>query len=166
MTDLFGNERMLALSWKQPFGTAMLIGKVETRVWITKYRGRVLICTSKAAYNEESVRRICGNDLFVKMLMAIQNAPDTVDLDGYAIAVGDLIDCREMRPEDESLTYVKYRAPWTEERKGKDGIIRKVNLRLYCHFYENVRPIKPFPWRGSQGWKEVPERFIPNIEYL
>jgi len=35
MIDLFNEETILALSWKQPFATAMLYGKIETRVWNT-----------------------------------------------------------------------------------------------------------------------------------
>lgn len=166
MSDLFGQEKMLALSWKQPFGSAMLIGKVETRVWPTKYRGLVLICLSKAAYNEETATRICGPGLLEKMCHALLPVVDTMDLDGMAIAVGRLVNCREMKPEDEGACYVKYRAPWTEERTGKDGRVRRVNQRLYCHFYEDVRPIVPFPWKGCQGWSEVSENLVKSIRYV
>ena len=166
MSDLFGQEKMLALSWKQPFGSAMLIGKVETRVWATKYRGPVLVCLSKAGYSEASARSICGDDLFVKMCQKLFSVQSSLDLYGMAIATGRLVNCREMRPEDEAAAFVQYRAPWTEERTGKDGIVRKVNQRLYCHFYEDVRPIVPFPWKGCQGWSEVPESLIQTIKYI
>jgi hypothetical protein len=135
MTDLFGNEKMLALSWKQPFGSAMLVGKIETRVWETKYRGLVLICLSKVPYSEQAAANICGELNFAYMCRDLVPVRQTIDLNGMAIAVGRLVNCREMRPQDEGKTYVQYRAPWVEEREGKDGVIRKINRRLYCHIY-------------------------------
>lgn len=165
MSDLFGNEKMLALSWKQPFGSAMLIGKIETRVWSTKYRGLVLICLSKVGYNNKDLRTISGEEQFQKLRESIFPAADTVNCFGMAIAVGRLVDCREMRPDDEARTFVAYRAPWVEDREGKDGIVRRVHRRLYCHVYEDVRRIVPFPWKGSQGWAAVPNDIISQIKY-
>src|SRR5690606_24193687 len=116
--DLFNEEKILALSWKQPFGTAMLYGKIETRTWYTDYRGLVLICTSKQPYNEEIVKLISGEDLFVKMCIAMSKDTGTLDLNGYAIAIGRLKHCRDMSPEDEEKAFVKYRPD------------------LYSHIYE------------------------------
>lgn len=149
---------MLALSWKQPFGTAMLFGKVETRSWYTKYRGPVLICTSKQAYNEATARAICESSfvrnrgLFEAMCVKLKGAP-SLDLNGYAIAVGNLVKCRPMdmgayTDDDEERSFVGYR----------NG--------LYMHFYENVRPIQPFPWKGMQGWKKVDQLIIDKIVYI
>lgn len=148
MKDLFGREPILALSWRQPFGSAMLIGKQETRVWQTGYRGKVLICTSKLPYPEGSAREICGEENFIRMCKALGNQPDTLDFDGYAIAVGDLVNCRRMKPTDEESTFVSYRAD------------------LYVHEYRNVRAIKPFPWVGSLGWTRLTDEQISRIEYL
>lgn len=39
----FFEGEIRALWWKEPFGTLMTYGKVETRVWDTKYRGWVLL---------------------------------------------------------------------------------------------------------------------------
>jgi len=163
MSDLFGGNEMLALSWKQPFASAMLVGKVETRTWFTNYRGLVLICASQQPYNDETVRRICGLkgetksfDLLYDMSVAIKNhihkgAPvafDSVNTNGMAIAVGRLINCCPMTKEDEDKAFVKYQPG------------------LWCHFYDDVKPIKPFPWKGAQGWKKVPQEIIDSIEYL
>lgn len=67
---------------------------------------------------------------------------------GYAIAVGRLIDCRKMKPEDEDKTFVKYRPD------------------LYCHIYQDVRPIKPIAWKGSQGWRTVEQEIINKIVFI
>jgi len=134
---LEGKEKILALSWKQPFASAMLFGKIETRTWATPYRGWVLICTSKQPYNQETVESICGERLFIKMCQAMNKDTSTLDLNGYAIAIGKLVDCRPMTRNDEDRTFVKFRGG------------------LFCHIYEQVKKIEPFPWKGQQGWKTV-----------
>lgn len=146
---------MRALSWKQPFAAAMLIGKIETRTWPTSYRGQVLICSSQKAYSVDMVVAISGwiktNNLCNLMASQPTNVFDitkTVDLNGYAIAVGNLVDCRPMTPEDEATTFVKYHPD------------------LWCHVYEDVKPIIPFKWIGSQGWREVHNSVIDTIQYL
>jgi hypothetical protein len=150
---------IMALSWKQPYGTAMLFGKIETRTWDIKYRGWMLICTSKQSYNLDVVRKISGNDLFVKICNVINNDPDkysTLDLDGYAIGIGRLVDSRKMTLTDEEKCFVKYRPPWNEEKiNKKTGKSKVVEKCLWCHIYENVHPVKPFPWKGSQGIRQV-----------
>jgi hypothetical protein len=146
--DLFGYTQMLALSWKQPFGTAMLLDKVETRTWDTKYRGKVLICTSKMPYKEAEVKSICGEAQFERLANALKMAPETLPLDGFAIAVGDLVSSKPMQPWDEDKTFVQYRP------------------NLYCHVYKNVRPFNPVPWIGSVGWLKVSQDFIASIQYM
>ena len=148
MTDLFNNQSMVALSWKQPFGSAMLWEKIETRVWATKYRGLVLLCTSQKAYDEKTVINICGPQNFVRLCATLVNDTTTLHLNGYAIAVGKLVDCRKMKPDDELKTFVRYRED------------------LYCHIYEEVKAIKPFRWKGAQRWKKVEQNIIEGIEYL
>jgi hypothetical protein len=151
--DLFGLRKecpppMLAISFRQPFGTAMLLGKVETRTWDTKYRGKVLICTSQKGYDEKTTLSICGDEQYNKLLCDLHHhiaklkhgdLPQTIDLNGFAIATGRLIGTRPMTPQDEEKTYVKY----------KPG--------LFCHTYDQIKPIVPFPWIGSLKWKSVSE---------
>lgn len=144
----FGNEEIRALSWKQPFATAMLHGKIETRTWNTDYRGLVLICTSKASYDEATAIRICGELQFIRMCRVISKDMDTLDLEGYAIAVGRLVDCQKMKPDDEDKTFVKYRND------------------LYCHVYEDIKPIEPFAWKGSQGWRKLDRETISKIKFI
>lgn len=69
---------MKALSIKQPWASKILSGKktIETRVWKTKYRGKLLLCASRI--------------------------PKT-KLSGKAFAVAELIDCRPMTHADEVL---------------------------------------------------------------
>ncbi|MBA4852067.1 hypothetical protein [Emticicia sp. BO119] len=141
---VLSKEVVRALWWKQPYANAMLIGKVETRTWCTNVRGKVLICASAKPYSVKQVDEISG--LLVPSLFDAVN-PDG-SLNGHAIAIGDLVDCRPMQYEDESNTYVQYR----------EG--------LWCHIYENVRPIKPFKIKGAQGWRILTDEQKAMIELL
>ena len=67
---------MKAISLKDPWATMVMKGEktIETRVWQTEYRGKLLICASAAPKSEVS---------------------------GNAIAIADLVDCRPMTKADE-----------------------------------------------------------------
>ena len=138
---------MRALSWKNPFAYLMLKGKIETRTWSTEYRGLVLICASQKSYPFPELIDISGLSQFLKLTDTLAG----LNLDksnGHAIAIGRLVDCRPMVSGDEEACFVRYR----------EG--------LFCHIYENVRPIEPIPWKGSQGWRNVPEEIIKQIKIL
>lgn len=143
-----------ALSWKQPYASLMLLGKVETRVWDANYRGPVLICASKHPYPTSIVNQISGiqTDRIWRDLSRFQEnglsiSPSNMPL-GHAIGIGWLIDIKDMTYNDQIKSYVEY------------------HPSLFCHFYENVYPIKPFPWKGSQGWKKVSHDDIKRIEII
>lgn len=129
------SEKVLALSWKQPYGSLMLppFNKIETRTWKTNYRGLVLICASKTGYNWNQVQRVSGGQFFSIITLGSRL---NVNM-GHAIALARLADCRPMTKEDEEKCFVQYFPD------------------LYCHVYEDVRPIIPFPWKGKQGWTEL-----------
>lgn len=138
------NERVLALSLKQPFASLMLLGKIETRTWSTKYRGLVLICASKKFYSESQVMSISGEKQTQHAFVEL-NQHGIKELRGMAIAIGRLVDCRPMTKEDEDKCFVKYYPD------------------LFCHIYEDVVAIEPFEWKGTQGWKEVSEEIKKTI---
>lgn len=138
---------MKSLFWKQPYGSLMLFGKIETRTWQTSYRGPVLICTSKQQYDFATVNEISG-DVQLYRLVPLLGLTVTTQLLGYAIAVGNLVDCRPMLKEDEDRTFVQYQPG------------------LYCHEYNNIKTIRPFPYQGHLSFREVPEKIIEQIKYL
>jgi hypothetical protein len=143
------DEKMLALSWKEPYGSLMLHGKIETRTWKTNYRGWVLICASQMEYPWDAVMNISGEDQFNRITELIISGK-LISNPGFAIAIGKLVNCRPMSKWaiDESKCFVEY----------QDG--------LWCHEYENIHPITPFPWKGSQGWKEVSFDIKEGIQVL
>lgn len=165
MTDLFGDKELRALSWKEPFASLMLHGKIETRTWATKYRGLVLICASKDPYTPKILLGISGKQ--VHRITDLLTFPDVAPTLGHAIAVGELVDCRPMVKADEDVCFVQYREPWQERRVRKDGSVHIVKKRLWCHIYENVREIEPIEWSGVQGWKILDDpKFQEQIKYL
>lgn len=91
------DEKLLALTWRQPYASLMLHGKIETRTWPTKYRGLVLICAGKTPYSTVQVLNISGY-----MRREIYDTVNYFTPLAQAIAIGKLIDCRPMRPEDET----------------------------------------------------------------
>lgn len=141
--ELSSGVKLLALSWKEPFASLMLHGKIETRTWPTKYRGLVLICASKVSYSAGSILEISGSDY--TRIENICGYKWEMCTPGYAIAIGRLVDCRPMQPKDEAKCFVKYY---------KD---------LFCHIYEDVQPITPIAWKGKQGWTNVSQDLIRSI---
>lgn len=150
MTDLFGHKELRALNWKQPYATLMGYDKIETRVWKTDYRGLVLICASKMQYTENQLIRIAGLEQFNRIndVLKIEGKEKMLAERGYAIMLGELVDCRPMEITDEDPCFVDF------------------NPQLYCHIYQNVRRIKPIPWIGSLGWKKLDPEFMNQIEFL
>ena len=145
-------EEIKALSWKDPYGFLMLHDKIETRSWNTNYRGLVLICITKKPYRKQEVMKISGINIFNKIIKIISNYRAVTESSisanaGNAIAVGELINCRSMKKEDEEKCFVKYYP------------------ELFCHVYKDVTPIIPFPWKGKQGWSNVPEDIVKEIKF-
>lgn len=139
---------MRALSWKQPYGSLMLppFNKIETRTWRTNYRGAVLLCASKVPYSWNTVKEISGNKQFNRILDLQHPMRNT--LEGHAFAVGELVECRPMEKKDEDQCFVQFHSD------------------LYCHVYQNVKPIKPIPFKGKQGWSWVPQDITDQIQYI
>lgn len=140
------DQKLMALSWKQPYAELMLHGKIETRTWEAKYRGWVLICASKAGYTTDKLRDISGATQMYRMGHFL--AKEKPAYEGKAIAIGRLVDCRKMLREDADSCFVNF----TSE--------------LYCHVYADVKAIQPIPWHGTQGWKEVSEEIKNQIVFL
>lgn len=82
---------MKALSVRQPWATMIASGEktIETRTWPTRYRGEILICSSKRPQPK-------GH------------------LAGHALAIAELYDCRPMTKADEILACCKvYPGAWS-----------------------------------------------------
>lgn len=135
-----------ALTWKQPYASLMLYGKWETRNRPTKIRGSVLICVGKKSYPYSTILQISGSYQEDRILKKLPK--DYEKLNSQAIAIGNLTDCRPMFQEDADKCFVRYRPG------------------LWVWLFEDIRAIKPFPYKGSQGWSFVPDEVKSKIEFI
>jgi hypothetical protein len=164
-TEKYGDTELRALSWKEPFASLMLHGKIETRTWDTKYRGWVLICASQKPYSGSEIVDIGSYEILNTIIKTVNGRVDWFE--GKAIAIGKLVDSRQMTVTDEAKCFVRYRAPWIEERVSKKtGQVKLVEKQLWCHVYEDVQPIDPIAWTGTQGWSTVSDDFKRQINLL
>ena len=146
MKELFENETIRCLSWYQPYASLMLHGKIETRKYPTKVRGKVLICSGKRQLKEFDLFYISGERQTGRIYEALRVSNIKEPL-GMAIAIGDLVDCRPMTKEDADKCYVRYRE----------------DIKLWCWIFENIRAIEPFEIRGKQGWGILDEQTKSKI---
>ena len=149
MTDLFGQEAIKALTWKQPFATLMLYGKLETRSWATTYRGLVLICVGKEKPDHTETLRLAGEGGFKLINEFYQKHKINPELVlGKAIAVGRLTRCRAMQPGDAKAAFVDY-VPG-----------------LFIHEYTDVRRIEPVAFTRSQRWQNLDPDFLESLKFI
>jgi hypothetical protein len=166
MINLFGetDEVIRTLGFYQPFGTLMLNGKVETR-WARVNRklsfpiGKYLLYTTKKSCTYGQFIEWSGIHTINRVKALIWDDP-TKDLNGYAIAIGELKTIREMRLEDEENCFVHYKG--TEYRNDKNNIQHEYHQ--FCLQFENIQRIKPFEFKfGKQGVGILPQSEIYKI---
>lgn len=134
--------RLLTLN--EPFASLMLVGKGETRKQPTNVRGLVCIHSAKKAYPASTVFNISGQNQYSRIIKTV-GSPQTQE---HILCIGRLINCREMTPTDEDITYVKYVEPWFEENKAG----QLIEKRLWVYEFIDMTPIAPIKYKGSQGW--------------
>lgn len=154
--DDIQNEPIRGLSFWQPFATLMLFDKVETRTWSTPYRGLVLICSTKKPANAlkyydltDSIDR--DQIKYLRGFESLNKIP-TFELHGYAIGIGELVNCQRIRPGQCFKTYV-------------DKAIER-GEKLFAHEYVKVRRIQPFKIQGSQSWIKITPEIRKQIVLL
>lgn len=174
--DKYPNQPVRALSWKQPYASLMLHGKIETRTWDTKYRGWVLICASKASYSIKDIVNISGRMQFERIkgtfslfeymtakgstLHYMDITPSHVLNNGKAIAIGRLINSRRMG------SIVSDRTITDQGLYIESKCFVAINYDLFLHEYSDVQAIEPFDWHGTQGWKKLDEETIDKIKLI
>lgn len=134
-----------ALWWKQPFASLMLHGKIETRTYPTKVRGKVLICATLRPFSRDQVIEYSGAEIEAEIdeLLKEDEVPN-----GVAIAIANLVDCRKMEPKDRAKCFVN------------------MSPSRWCWIFENVEAIEPFEMKGKQGWAILTEEDKLKIKIL
>jgi hypothetical protein len=131
---------MKALSLKQPWLYLIVKGlkTIETRVWNTKYRGDIILCSSKKLDDNYDI--IINN---FKNSIPNFNINDIYLSTGNALCIVNLQNCRPMVKDDE----------------------KKACCNLYNGYswdLNNLRLIKPFPVKGKLNLFEID--YVYNFE--
>lgn len=131
-----------ALSIWQPWSSLVGIKMIETRGWLTHYRGELLICAAKQTSGKQALY-LARRD-FQRALAPLfpHCGPRQIlmsDLPlGQAVAVVDLVDCLPV--EDIADSVIRRELPFGDFTEGRFGWI-----------FQNLRRIEPFPVTGQQG---------------
>lgn len=163
-------EIIRALWLKQPFASLMLHGKIETRTYPTKVRGKVLLCSCKQPFDYKKVIEI-SREQVGRINDALQVHYSTLPL-GVAICVANLVSCHPMRLLNEDKCFVKFHEPWVEVRTKKkfskttgkwELVEEKIIKRLWCWIFDDVQAVEPFELDGKQGWAILDEETKDKI---
>lgn len=144
-------EIIRTLGFYQPFCTLMLYGKIETR-WVREGKkppfplGKYLLYSTKEPCTDEQLDKWSGQSLYCNITEALSN-DSTKELNGYAIAMGRLVNIRLMTQWDDEDAFVKFVG--TTARQDKNGKWHK--YVQWCLEFENVHSIEPFGIKGKQG---------------
>lgn len=146
---------MKILTLWEPWATFMALRykKWETRSWATVYRGPIVIHAAKLRDHVDDAGLIL-TDAGVKKSIFDPDPFPTGDNDwpfGKIIAVGELVACvptmtaKPSRQERAMGDYSKGRSAWQ---------------------FERMRRVKPIPFKGMQGLKDLPPEVEARLEYL
>lgn len=146
---------MKAISLWQPWATLMAVGakRNETRSWPTLHRGRLAIHAAKKWNRELSA--MCGTEPFRSVLVrqedghlwlaeALRAMPF-----GAIVAVVTLTDCVRISPDN---------YPGGDERHFGDYTAG----RFMWQTRDLARLAQPIPFRGAQGFFDVPDDLFPK----
>ena len=128
---------MKAISLHQPWASAIALGKktVETRHWLTHYRGPIAIHAAKIWTGEQ--QDFCKRHLTVLL--------HTIPL-GAVVAVADLTGCERTS----RFTPHAQEALWGNFAQGR-----------FAWVFVNIRALaKPIPYKGNQGLWNLPDRVL------
>lgn len=141
------NNEVRALWVKQPYPSAFLYGKyIETRVWDTKYRGLVLICSTAKPYTIAQVESIAGAQQFARLMCELAHPATYKEMPmSQSICIARLVDSRPMLMGDVDAAYVNYQP------------------QLYSHVYEHITPVQPMYMKGRLGWYTLPPKTRMDI---
>lgn len=152
---------MRAISLWQPWASAIALGskRIETRDWPSKYRGPLAIHAAKRMVKGEMISfasdwKWCG-----ALHRGIGFAPlwETLPF-GAIVAVCNIVDCRptELIPNS-VLDALHGFTPftWTERDMGN------FNPDRFGWVLDNITPLtEPLPFKGAQGFFDVPNRLF------
>lgn len=134
---------MRAISLWQPWASAMAVGLKmnETRSWSTNYRGPVAIHAAIRWTREEQSYYIHHPDYSL--------LPAMVPL-GKIVAIGNLVMCTPV----ENVIPTERERSWGNYSEGR-----------YAWIFDDVRALpEPIPFKGAQGFFNVPDQLVTALQ--
>lgn len=156
----------------QPYATLMLHGKIESR-WVVKGKkppfpiGKYLIYSTKKAYGWEEFKNLATEELAWKardLFATYERDSQTHQLNGYAIGIGNLVEVCPMPAMwfDDAFYWPDH----TQIEYSNKEMVEINEYILWALRFENVKRIKPFPFKGKQGVGFLSKEDEAKIEYL
>lgn len=152
---LLAGRGMKILTLHEPWASFMTRGykKWETRSWGTPYRGPIAIHAAKTDEHLCDATFLLSNAGVMETAFVVPPFPmDDKDWPrGKILTVGELVDCvptekAEPSPQERALgDYTSGRVAW---------------------IFKDMRRVKPFPFGGMQGLKNLPSWAEAQLEYL
>jgi hypothetical protein len=162
---------MRTISLWQPWASAIALGakRVETRSWATNYRGPLAIHAAKRFMVNEMIHYAsCWNWKGALRGSLFDKHTGRTDWEnflplGCVVATCELVECRptgsftlqEIEEKRRPLLETSDIYDWTERQMGDFGLGR------FGWVLKNIKPLPhPVPWKGSQGFFEVPDDLL------
>lgn len=161
-------SKIRTLGLYQPYASLMLHGKVESR-WVKAGKkppfplGKYMIYSTKKSYSEKEFKHISGG--CYRYAVVLLEDESTKNLNGYAIAVADLVEVTTFgqstgMPENRAFVDTPM-----DQWESNDPITIDGHV-LTALVFENVKRIKPFPFKGKQGVGFLTEEQVSKIEII
>jgi len=160
---------MKTLSLWQPWASAMAIGSksIETRSWVTTYRGPVVIHAAKRCNKNELIDIAChwGWKGALRPFLEQDHYLWKVLPFGALLSVGNLVDIRPTESFTQGEILTRHRADgektdlydWTQKMLGDFGLDR------FGWIFRGMRCFaEPISLLGHQGLFNVPDHIIPE----
>lgn len=158
---------MKGISLWQPWASAMAFGSktIETRHWSTNVRGTIAIHAAKRKNRDELLRLSCFRHWQAAMS---QQGDDFFELPfGAIVAVGELVDCRPTDSFSLSEIYAaRYAKGFSAAASWNENDMGDFALGRFGWVFKSLRGLKtPIPFKGSQGFFNVPDELFQEVEY-
>lgn len=159
------SEIIRSLGFYQPFGSLMLHGKIETR-WVRVNKkppfpfGKYLFYSTLKACTESQLLDWSGGEL-TRLIHETLSGENTRVLNGYALAVGDLVGISTLNDTLRHSAFVESKGSKLVKDK---KVAEHIYVQRTLHF-DNVKRITPFQFKGKQGVGILTEEQISKIQY-
>lgn len=146
---------MKAISLWQPWASAIAIGvkKIETRGWSTSYRGPLAIHAAKTKDHLAFAQTPLAKAAIIQALKNVGDGritPPWVWPLGAVVATCTLEDCVSVK--------------WLGDISAEERLWGNYDPGRFGWMLSNVQWIEPIPFRGAQGFFQVPDELLKSTQ--